>query len=251
VKRAALVAFATAAYIVAAWLVAPGFYDGFGPRAPYNWTCPPPQAGANQKPSSGHVDIKVINGASDADSAFTDDGQIVMGFLPGAFDITGKTSVSVDIAPTTTCPQPAGIQFVTNVYHITASAPLLKDSNLVLLFSSLMLAPTDIYVADDPAGPWKTIPTQPQSQPYTIVGTTRSFGYFAAGYKAGSTSGGGGAGTGGVQLLPIIVAGLIVLVVLAGLPLAILRRRRGRGGEGQEDEDEDDEREDGDEGDSS
>jgi hypothetical protein len=45
------------------------------------------------------VVIKVINGVSDANSAFTDDGQVVIGFLPGAFDVTGKTSVTVDIKP--------------------------------------------------------------------------------------------------------------------------------------------------------
>ena len=45
-KRASLLALAAIVYGVAAWMVAPGFYDGFGPPQPYNWTCPPPQAGA-------------------------------------------------------------------------------------------------------------------------------------------------------------------------------------------------------------
>jgi hypothetical protein len=178
VRRVALISLAAAVYAVAAWMVAPGFYDGFGPRAPYNWTCPPPQAGANIKPSSGHAVIQVINGASDANSAFTDDGQIVIGFLPGAFDVTGNTSIVVDITPLATCPQPAGIQFVTNVYQIKSTAPLLKSSNLVLLFSALEVAPTDVYFADDPAGPWKSIGASPQSQPYTIDTKTSSFGYF-------------------------------------------------------------------------
>src|SRR5207244_9710195 len=117
VKRAAALAIAVIAYSLAAWMVAPGFYDGFGPPQPYNWTCPPPQAGSNIKPSSGHLDIKVINGKSDVESAFTEDGQLVIGFLPGAFDVTGKTSVAVDITPLPTCPQPTGLRFVTNVYQ--------------------------------------------------------------------------------------------------------------------------------------
>jgi hypothetical protein len=243
-RRVALISLAAAVYAVAAWMVAPGFYDGFGPRAPYDWTCPPPQAGANTKPSSGHVDIQVINGASDANSAFTNDGQIVIGFLPGAFDVTGKTSIAVDITPLATCPQPAGIQFVTNVYQIKATAPLLKSSNLVLLFSALEAAPTDVYFADDPAGPWKSIGASPQSQPYTIDTKTSSFGYFAAGLASGSSKPGTTLGSGN-QLLPIIVAGLIVVVVLAGLPLAVLRRRRAAGAG---DEEEPDEGDDGDEG---
>lgn len=223
-KRVLVLAAAAVTYVLAAWMVAPGFYDGFGPPQPYNFTCPPPQAGANIKPSSGHLDIKVIKGVSDADSAFTNDGQLVIGFLPGAFDVTGKTTISVDIKPLDTCPQPTGIRFVTNVYLVTADAPLKKSSNLVLRYSNLQPDPSDVYQASDPAGLWKGIGHSPQAQPFTIDTSTASLGYFAAGYP--STSPPPGAITvGGGQLLPIIVAVLIVVVVLASLPLAVVRRR--------------------------
>jgi len=219
---------AVTAYMVAAWMVAPGFYDGFGPVQPYNWTCPPPQAGANLKPSSGHLDIKVIGGVSDANSAFSNDGQVVIGFLPGAFDSTGKTTISVDVTPLPTCPQPAGIRLVTNVYQITASASLVKSANLVLRYSNLEPAPTDVYFASDPGGPWKSIGAAQQAQPFTIVTTTKLFGYFAAGYASASPPP-GAVSVGGGQALPIVVAVLIGLVVLAGIPLAILRRRQSHG----------------------
>ena len=98
-RRVALLAAAVIVYMVAAWMVAPGFYDGFGPPLPYNWTCPPPQAGSNQKPSSGHVDIKVIGGVSDANSVFTNDSQIVLGFLPGAFDAAAAGAVAAPMPP--------------------------------------------------------------------------------------------------------------------------------------------------------
>jgi hypothetical protein len=237
-KRAAFLAAAAAAYATAAWMVAPGFYDGFGPQQPYNWTCPPPQAGANTKPSSGHLDIKVIGGVSDPSSAFTNDGQAVILFLPGAFDATGKTSISVDLAPLATCPQPPGIRFVTNVYQITASAPLVKakPATLELRFSNLVAAPSNVYYAADPAGPWKSIGAAQQAAPFTIDTSTGSFGYFAGGYPSASPPP-GAVTVGGGQLLPIIVAILIVLVVLAGLPLAIMRRRRSPG-EADEEEDE-------------
>ncbi|MEO8744696.1 MAG: hypothetical protein ABI334_07995 [Candidatus Dormiibacterota bacterium] len=225
-RRAWLLGAAALTYVIAAWMVAPGFYDGFGPPQPYNWTCPPPQAGANIKPGSGHVDIKVIGGVSDANSAFTSDGQLVIGFLPGAFDATGKTTIGVDITPLPTCPQPPGIRFVTNAYQVTATAPLVKRSNLVLRYSNLEAAPTDVYVAIDPAGPWKSIGAAQEAQPFTIDTSIRSFGYFAAGYPSASPPP-GAVSVGGGQTLPIIVAILIVLVVLAGLPLAVLRRRRG------------------------
>ena len=46
-KRVVLFGAATIAYLVAAWMVAPGFYDGFSPPQPYNFVCPPPQAVQN------------------------------------------------------------------------------------------------------------------------------------------------------------------------------------------------------------
>jgi hypothetical protein len=229
VKKLALLAFAATAYAVAAWMVAPGFYDGFGPPQPYNFTCPPPQAGSNNKPSSGHLDVKVIGGVSDANSAYTDDGQIVIGFLPGAFVADGKTTISVDIKPLNSCPHPAGLQFVTNVYQVTASAALSPDkpANVDIRYSNLEPDPTTIYQASDPNGPWMALPRTQQGQPFTIVTSTTTFGYFAAGYPSASPP--SGSVTVGGQLLPIVVAVLIVIVILAGLPLAVARRRRSSG----------------------
>ena len=114
---------AAVTYLIAAWTAAPGFYDGISPAQPYNFVCPPAVAGADSgvKPSSGHVDIKVINGTSDADSAFTRDGQLTIGFLPGAFDVTARSSVAVDITPVSPCPKPSGLSFATNTYLIKAS----------------------------------------------------------------------------------------------------------------------------------
>jgi hypothetical protein len=232
-KRLGLLAAAAVSYLLAAWMVAPGFYDGFGPTQPYNWTCPPPQAGANTKPASGHADIKVINGKSEASSAYTNDGQIVIGFLPDAFDAGGKTNISVDITPLDTCPKPGGIQFVTNVYRISADAPLKPrpdpnlNPNLTIRYSNLEPDPSDVYRADDPNGPWVGLGHTQQAQPFTIDTRTSKFGYFAAGYKSASATP-GGVTVGGGQLLPVIVAVLIVLVVLAGLPLAVIRRRQGK-----------------------
>jgi hypothetical protein len=228
VRRLALLALAAAVYAAAAWTVAPGFYDGFGPPQAYNFTCPPPQAGANNKPSSGHLDIKVIGGVSDANSAFTDDGQLVIGFLPGAFVVDGKNAIAVDIKPLDTCPQPAGVRFVTNVYQVTATAPLdaSKAANLVMRYSNLEPDPQSIYEASDPNGPWKALATQP-AQPFTVEAKTATFGYFGAGYPA-SAPPPGSPTVGGGQILPIVVAVLIVAVVLAGLPLAVMRRRRGK-----------------------
>jgi hypothetical protein len=223
-KRVAALVAAAVTYLLAAWAVAPGFYDGFGPTQPYNWVCPPPQQAqyGNKPPLSGKLDIKVINGVSDANSAFTEDGQVVMGFLPGAFDATGKTVISVTIQPVTPCSNPPGLHFATNTYEITATAPLVKDANLLQRYSDLVPAPSTVYFATSPAGPWKSIGAAQNSQPFTIDTTTRQFGYFAAGYTAGSVVPKSSAS----QLIPLAVALLIVAVLVGGIPLAIVRRRQ-------------------------
>jgi hypothetical protein len=231
VRRVALLAAAVTLYVLAAWMVAPGFYDGFGPPAPYNWTCPPPQAGANTKPGAAHADIKVVGGISDANSAYDRDGQIVIGFLPGAFDSTGKTSIAIDVTPLPTCPTPPGITFVTNVYQITASAPLVKAANLVVRYSNLEPAPSEVYFATDPGGPWTALSIAQEAQVYTVATSTKQLGYFAAGYPSASPPPGAPSVGGGSQTLPIVVAVLIVLVIVAGIPLAILRRRQSGGEE--------------------
>ncbi|GAC1476067.1 MAG: hypothetical protein PVSMB3_17260 [Candidatus Dormibacteraceae bacterium] len=237
-RRAALLAGAVVTYMVAAWMVAPGFYDGFAPPQPYNFACPPPQAVGTQKPASGHADIKVVGGVSEAGSAFTNDAQIVLGFLPGAFDGAGKTTISVDVAPITTCPQPRppGIQLVTNVYRATANAPLVKPSNVVLVYSNVLPQPSAIYLAASPDGPWTSIGANKEAMPWTITTRTKSVGYFAAGYPVSSAPQ-GAVRVGGGQMLPIVVAILIALVLLAGIPLAMLRRRRA-GGEVEAEEEE-------------
>ncbi len=246
-RRPALVAAAASVYLVAAWMVAPGFYDGFAPQQPYAWTSPPPQlALGNVAPRSGHAVFNVIGGVSDAGSVFTDDGcplncspQAVIGFLPGAFDATGKTSVTVDIKPVSTFPSPTGLHFSTNVYLISANAPVRPDkaANLELRYSDQVPAPSFMYLAVDANGQWKPIGGS-ESQQFILQTTTSQLGYFSAGYAGNATN--SPAGTS--QLLPIAVAVLILGVLVAGVPLAIVRRRRA--GDSDEGEDEDDDQDD-------
>ena len=236
-KRTRLLVLAAIAYIVAAWSVAPGFYDGFTPPEPYNFVCPPPQAGANAQPTTGRLNIKIINGSSDPNSAFTDDGQLVIGFLPGAFDVTGKSSVNVTITPVSPCPKPSGLRFVTNTYRITADAPLVKSSNLVMRYSNVAQDPSYMYRAESVDGPWTKLDVQQQAQLWTISTQTEQLGYFSAGFPSNAIS---SSGSSNQQILPIIVAVLIAAVLLAGVPLTVLRRRQARAGGRRDEEDEDD-----------
>lgn len=220
---------------MAAWTVAPGFYDGTGPAVQYNWVCPPPVAGATTgiAPVSAHADIKVTNGMSEAASVYTFDSgpsqypsmQIVVGFLPGAFAAAGIGSVSVDIKPVQSCSNPPALHFATNTYLVSASAQLIKPANLALEYSYLVPAPSFVYRADNVDGPWASIGGN-ETQLQTIQTTTNSLGYFAAGYPANAVSPGSAS-----QILPIAVALLIAGVLVAGIPLAIARRRQSEGGE--------------------
>jgi len=228
-KRAGLLATAAAAYLLAAWNVAPGFYDGFAPQQPYNWVCPPVHISGNLPPSSGHLVIKVINGVSDANSAFTDDGQVVIYFNFGAFDATGKSVISVDIKPVSPCANPSGLTFTTNTYLITADAPLVKKAILDMRYSDIVPAPSTVYSATTADGPWTSIGANNQAQPFTINTTTDRLGYFAGGYPSNAVSHGGPSS----QVLPIVIAGLIILVLVAGIPVAIKRRGRNRNGEAE------------------
>jgi hypothetical protein len=222
-NRVALLAGTAVIYILAAWWVSPGFYDGFPPPEPYNWVCPPSVAGGgNIPPGSGHLDLKVINGVSDAGSVFTKDTipQVVIGFLPGAFETSGISIISIDIRPVIPCPSPPGLHFATNTYLITASTRLVKDATLELIYSAIVPAPSSVYFATSPDGPWRDIGSLQQAQPFTIDTSTKVLGYFAAGYPSKATK-----GRTTSQLLPIVVAVLIVGVLIAGIPLAFLRRR--------------------------
>jgi hypothetical protein len=85
-----------------------------------------------------------------------------------------------------------------------------------------------VYSAGSADGPWTPHPRNQNAALWTAQISTTSLGYFAAGNPTASPPT-GTVRVGGGQLLPIVVAALIVLVVLAGVPLAVLRRRRGSG----------------------
>jgi hypothetical protein len=233
--RAALLALAVVAYAIAAWAVAPGFYDGIAPPAPYRWVSPPPQFRAsNQPPLTGHATIRVNNGRVDPGSVFTQDGQAAISFTPGAFVAPADGSqVTIQIAPQTTFPDPGDIQLATNVYCFTSTAPLGsgKDALITLQYSSGLPAPGDVYMYEG-SGPWRKIGNTGSAAPFYIAARTTALGCFAGGYPKNASQA-AGARLGG-QTLPIIVALAILVVVLAGIPLAVLRRR----GDASGDEDE-------------
>jgi hypothetical protein len=228
-SRLALLVGAVVAYALAAWAVAPGFYDGIAPPQPYRWVSPPPQFRSNnQQPLSGHGSVKVAaNGVVDPGTVFTQDGQASISFVPGAFTAPPDHSpVSIEIKPEPNFPDPHGIQLATNAYCVTSTSPLApgKDVLVTLQFSDQFPAPSDVYRYQGD-GPWQKIGSTGTAAPFFVSARATSLGCFASGYPANAGSTAQGARVSGGQALPIIVALAIVIVVLAGIPLAVLRRR--------------------------
>ena len=233
--RVALLALAAAAYAAAAWAVAPGFYDGIAPPQPYRWISPPPQfKSSNQQPLSGRGSARVAsNGSVDPGSIFTQDGQAALSFVPGAFVAPADRSpVTFDIKPVAQFPDPNGTHLATNVYCFTSNSPLApgKDVLVTLQFSDQLPSPSDLYEYQGD-GPWMKIGNTGSAAPFYLAARATSLGCFAAGYAADAKQTAQGARVGGGQTLPIIVALAIVVVVLAGVPLAMMRRRNAADGE--------------------
>ncbi|HEY4868356.1 MAG TPA: hypothetical protein VIK45_22920 [Candidatus Dormibacteraeota bacterium] len=228
-----LLAVAAGLYVAAAWSVAPGFYDGFGPQAPYRWVSPPPQfKNSNQPPQPGHGTAAVAStGVVNPGSVFTQDGQASASWAPGAFQAPADHSpVVIDIKPVATYPDPDGVHLATNVYCFTSSSPIApgKDVLITLTFSDQLPAPSNVHEYQD-SGPWRNIGNTGAAAPFSISARATSLGCFAGGYPAAAKQSASGVRVGGGQTLPIVIAVAILVVVLAGIPLAILRRRSNDG----------------------
>jgi hypothetical protein len=222
-----------AAYPVAALQTPPGFYEGFCPPVDYHFLNPPPGVKSSKPPAAGHAEIKVVNGVVQPGFVATQDDnpQAQLSFVPGAFSAPPTGSEVIDIKPVSSYPAANGIAIVTNVYEITSSTPMVKTSNLRLLYSTVLPAPSSIYVAQS-GGSWTALPSNPSTSTgcSDIVAGINSTGLFMAGYPSNSTRPNGSPTIGGGQALPIVVALAILIVVLAGVPLAVVRRRRPGGG---------------------
>jgi hypothetical protein len=222
---------AATAYVLAAWLVPPGFFDGSAPSEPYRFASPPPQlARQNQPPLPGHGTLRVgTNGQVDPGTIFTGENQpqASLSVLPGSFPAPpDRSPVSVDVKPVSSYPPLTGLDCVTNVYLITASQPLQKEALVTLRFSDALPAPSDIYHAPQNGGAWIIAGSTGASSPFYISTRSTELGYFAGCFKANASATASGPRVGGGQTLPIIVALAILLVVLGGIPLAVMRRRQ-------------------------
>jgi hypothetical protein len=232
---AALLGGAAVLYAVTAWSVRPGFYDGLAPPSPYRWVSPPPSlAAGNQAPLAGHGVDPVLGGSTAPFTTYTNDGQVIISFLPASFRVTpGTQSVTIRITPEASYPTPTGFTPATNVYLVTATAPLVKAALIQLQYSNAVPSPSYLYGVPQSGGSWKNLGASNVSAVFTLSSRSSFLGYFVAGYSKGKPAAGSPTVAGG-QVLPIVIAAVILLVLVAGVPLALLRR--GRDEEEEEDE---------------
>lgn len=229
-SRLALLALAlvAVAYPLAALQTPPGFYEGFCPPVDYRFLGPPAGVKSSKAPAAAHVEVKA--GGPFFVATADDNPQAQLSFVPAAFTLPASGTAVIDIKPVSSYPTATGISIVTNVYQITSTAPMVKPSNLRLLYSTALPAPSSIYAAQS-GGTWSAIPSNPS--PGTgcsdIVAQVSTTGFFMAGYPISSSRPNGSTTIGGGQVLPIVVALAILIVVLAGVPLAVVRRRRPEG----------------------
>jgi uncharacterized iron-regulated membrane protein len=144
--------------------------------------------------------------------------------VPGAYDTSPTGSVTVSLKAVDQCPAPSGVRFTTNVYQLTTSAPLAKQGNLRLTLPPNLPAATTVYHAGADCH-WTTVPNPAPGGCGDISVQTTDTGFFAAGVTGNAATSSGTRVGGGSQLLPLLVAGGIVLVLLAGIPVAMARRR--------------------------
>jgi hypothetical protein len=218
---ACLLAAAAGVYLVAAWSIEPGFFDGFAPPSPvpYRWVSPPPElAAANRPPVAVHETVTVQPGVQTL-GVGTSDRQAQLLFQPGTF--AGSAPALVDVQPETQFPRLAGIDASTNVYLIRASAPLTMPGTVRLLFSERSHGGR-LYRADHPDGPWQAIGSvDPRGLPYYQGQTTALPAYFVGGAP---TAVGTRARASQPTLQIVLIAG-VVLVLLGAVPLLLVRRR--------------------------
>jgi hypothetical protein len=223
-------AVAAAAYVLAAWVTVPGFFDGFAPAAPYRWVSPPPHfRSSNRPPESASATVGIQGGASQPGHVVTGDSQATVTYPARSFETpSGVSAVSLDIKPVATYPDLGGITPASNVYLISASTRLISPVVVMLRFIQRRPEPPDqVFEAAGPSAPWKSIELVSSPVPDTLSASAQTLGYFVVGYPPAATPAPAPrpAAAGGGVTLPAVVVLAVAIAVLAALPLVAARRR--------------------------
>jgi hypothetical protein len=223
---------AAAAYVLCARLVAPGFFDGFAPAQPYHWVSPPPELkSSNRPPTGGRATIAVQNGVAQSGHLYTGDQQAAVTIPSQSFEVPADGSaITLEIEPVASYPALGGIVPAGNVYLVTASTRLISPIVVTLRYGSQQSGPpSQVFAAQSSSAQWRSIGSISSTVPFTVAAGTQTLGYFVVGFPpAPQSAPAGGASSSGVPAVTALAVAAAALVVLAGIPFVMARRRTGR-----------------------
>ena len=214
--------------------------DGLAPPTAYRWVRPPPElAETNQKPTPGTFTVELGNDGSKTAVFTTDDAQVTLILPEGSFaDAEGQRTVEVTVEPLAgaTAHPDEPLQVVGNVYLVEAAyrpsgdvAKLASLSTVVLVYPLLANDHGSHSIIWSRSGErWKALETDDLPSIQQAGADIDELGYLSVvGNPASPTAGSGTSGGGSSVATIAIVAGLIVLAVIA----AVLLRRGSRSGD--------------------
>jgi hypothetical protein len=216
--------------------------DGLAPPTAYRWVEPPPELEAtNQKPTPGTFDIELGNSGSETAVFTTGDAQVTLILPEDSFaDAQGERSVEITVepvAPSSVAEPEPPLRLVGNAHLVEAAyrpsgdaAELASVATVVLVYPLLANDHgSHSMILSRTGDTWRALDTDDLPSIQQAGADIDELGYLAV---AGQPSSRTGAGTdeAGTSVATIaIVAGLIVLAVLATVLLLSSRKpRRGR-----------------------
>jgi hypothetical protein len=231
-----LLAAAAAIYVGAAWLSRPGFYDGFAPPADsYRWVQAPAGVTSNgEKPLPGNATLAVSSDHSRVAGGTLATGekpaQAAVVIPPGALMAPNQDSVTVDLVPQAAPGRPANAFIVGNLYCLTSTVAFTRGQQLqlTLRYSDQLPGANAVYRYDDENRAWVELPASHNGSAATVTAVVSALGCYAPATHLPASPTPGPAAVVGNRWLPYLTAGVIVLVLLSGLPLYLRTRRERR-----------------------
>ena len=219
--------------------------DGLAPPTAYRWFQPPPElAATNQKPTPGTFTVELGNDGSKTAVVTTDDAQVTVILPAGSFaSAEGQRSVEVTVEPLAgaIAHPDEPLHVVGNVYLLDATyrpsgdaAKLASLATVVLVYPLLANDHGSHSIIWSTTGDrWKALETDDLPSIQQAGADIRELGYVSVAGEPSSPTAGPGTSGGGSSVATIaIVAGLIVLAIVA----AVLLRRGSRSASGTVDE---------------
>jgi hypothetical protein len=213
--------------------------DGLAPPTAYRWVEPPPElAATNQKPTPGTFTVNLGNDGSKTAVFTTDDAQVTVILPEGSFaEAEGQRTVEVTVEPLAgaTAHPDDPLHVVGNVYLVEATyqpsgeaAKLANPANVVIVYPLLANDHGSHAIIWSRSGErWKALETDDLPSIQQAGADIDDLGYLSvAGQPASSIAGSGTSGGGSSVATIAIVAGLIVLALVA----AFLLRKGSRSG---------------------